>query len=206
MKPEKPKTANTAETEPAPTVNTVPMWLFGVLFVLLCTGAIYFDARGGWFDARVYQPYVRPPEDFQPRDPGGENLGAGKRVYDMACAVCHMPSGLGNPGVHAPPIAGSEWVLAPGPNRLIRIVLHGLQGPIEVAGKQYGAGVMTPFKDVLSDQDIAAVLTFIRMNPEWKHKATPVTPAQVAKVRDLTKDRGSVNWTAAELLQIPESD
>jgi len=181
------------------------MWLFVGAFVLLWTGAVYFDARGGWFDARVYAPYNKPPEDLQPPKEG-HDLARGRRVYEMACAVCHTSSGLGNPAVNAPPLVGSEWVLAPGPNRMIRIVLNGLAGPIEVAGKQYGAGVMTPFKDALSDEDIAAAITFVRMNPEWKHNASPVTPAQVAKIREATKDRGSVNWTAAELLKIPDSD
>lgn len=192
-------------TEPVATLATVPMWLFVGVFVLLCGGAVYFDARGGWFDARVYDPYRKLPVDFQWRD-DGPDLEYGRRVYNMACSACHMPSGLGNPGVHAPPLVGSEWVTTAGPNRLIRIVLNGLSGPIEVAGKQYGAGVMTPFKDSLSDADIAAVLTFIRMNPDWKHNALPVTPEQVTKIREATKDRGSLNWTAAELLKLSDSD
>jgi mono/diheme cytochrome c family protein len=205
MNPENPTTSSTTETEPVSTHATVPMWLFVGVFVLLCVGAVYFDARGGWFDARVYAPYNKPPIDFQPLKTDGPDLARGRRVFEMACAVCHMPSGLGNPGVHAPPLVGSEWVLAPGPNRAIRIVLNGLSGPIEVAGKQYGAGVMTPFKDSLPDEDIAAALTFVRMNPEWKHNASQVTPEQVAKIRALTKDR-MVNWTAAELEKLPDSD
>jgi mono/diheme cytochrome c family protein len=204
MNPESQTTATT-ETEPVSTLTTVPMWLFVAMFVLLCAGAVYFNARGGWFDARVYPPYHKPPVDFQPPAGDGPDLARGRRVFEMACAVCHMTTGLGNPGVHAPPLVGSEWVQAPGPNRVIRIVLNGLSGPIEVAGKQYGAGVMTPFRDSLSNDDIAAAITYVRMNPEWKHNASPVTPEQVAKIRELTKDRG-VNWTAAELLKVPATD
>jgi mono/diheme cytochrome c family protein len=196
----------TTETEPVSTQTTVPMWLFVCVFVLLCLGAVYFDARGGWFDARVYGPYTELPEDLQPPPPDGPDLRPGKAIYNMACSTCHQANGLGSTANNAPPLVGSEWVLAEGPNRIIRIVLNGLQGPIEVAGKQYGAGVMTEFKGALTDQAIADVLTFIRMNPEWSHKGTPVTPEQVAKIRELTKDRGSVNWTAAELLKVPESD
>ena len=196
---------NTPETEPVATPATVPIWLFVTMFVLLCGGAIYFDARGGWFDARVYAPYHQPPVDFQPEKGDGPDLEHGRRVYNMACSACHQATGLGSTAQNAPPLVGSEWVLAAGPNRVIRIVLNGLQGPIEVAGKPYGAGVMTPFKDSLSDEDIAAALTFVRMNPEWKHNASPVTPGQVAKIRELTKDR-MINWTAAELVKIPDSD
>jgi mono/diheme cytochrome c family protein len=204
MNPENPTTTNTTDTEPVSTQATVPMWLFVGVFVLLCLVAVYFDARGGWFDARIYKPYSRLPDPPPPTD--GPNLGHGQRVYNMACAVCHQANGLGSTAQNAPPLVGSEWVLAEGPNRIIRIVLHGLQGPIEVAGKQYGAGVMTPFKDALSDEDVAAVLSFIRMNPEWKHKGTEVKPEQVTKIRELTKDRGSVNWTAAELVKVPVKD
>src|SRR5688572_16475494 len=198
MNPENPITSNAAETEPVTTHATVPMWLLVGGVVLLCLGAVYFDARGGWFDARVYGPYNKPPEDFQPPPPDGPDLRPGRSVYNMACSTCHQPNGLGSAANNAPPLVGSEWVLAEGPNRIIRIVLNGLQGPIEVAGKQYGAGVMTEFKGALTDDAIADVLTFIRMNPEWKHAGTPVTPEQVKKIRELTKDRGSVNWTAAD--------
>jgi mono/diheme cytochrome c family protein len=204
MNPEKPISAAT-ETEPVSTLTTVPMWLFAALFLLLCGGAVYFDARGGWFDARVYAPYHQAPQDFQPPRTDGPDLERGRRVYNMACSACHQTTGLGSTANNAPPLVGSEWVLAPGPNRIIRIVLHGLSGPIEVAGKQYGAGVMTPFKDSLSNDDIAAVINYIRLNPEWKHAASPVTTEQVARIREATKDRVA-NWTAAELLKIAETD
>ena len=206
MNPNNPTTSSTTESEPVSTHATVPMWLLVGGVVLLCLSAVYFDARGGWFDARVYGPYTTPPVDFQPPPPFGPNLADGQRVYNMACSACHQPNGLGSTAQNAPPLVGSEWVLAEGPNRIIRIVLNGLSGPIEVAGKQYGAGVMTPFKDALSDEDIAAVITFIRMNPEWKHKGTEVKPEQVKMIREKTKDRGSLNWSAAELLKVPESD
>jgi mono/diheme cytochrome c family protein len=205
MNPDVPATTTTTEAEPVSTYATVPMWLFVTVFVLLCLGAVYFDARGGWFDARVYGPYHTAPADFQPPRGDGPDLEHGRRVYNMACSACHQTTGLGSTANNAPPLLASEWVLAEGPNRIIRIVLNGLQGPIEVAGKPYGAGVMTPFKDSLSDADIAAVITFIRMNPEWNHKGTEVKPEQVAKIREETKTR-AVNWTAAELLKVPESD
>ena len=67
-----------------------------------------------------------------------------------------------------------------------------------------GTGIMTGFRPALSDEDIAAVLTYIRYQREWKHNASPVTPAQVKAVRDATKDRSS-NWNEAELLKVPEN-
>jgi mono/diheme cytochrome c family protein len=106
---------------------------------------------------------------------------------------------MGTPGMF-PPLAGSEWVTAEGHERIIRIVLNGLSGPIEVAGAQFN-NVMVPWRDTLKDEDIASVLSYIRS--EWGNKADPVTVEEVKKVREGTKDRGNP-WTADELKQVPE--
>src|SRR5256885_33833 len=73
---------------------------------------------------------------------------------------------------------------AEGPNSIIRIVLHGLQGPIKVGSQEFGAAAMTAFKDAFSDQQIAAVLTFVRQNKEWGHTAASVTPEKVKAIRE----------------------
>jgi mono/diheme cytochrome c family protein len=57
----------------------------------------------------------------------------------------------------------------------------------------------------LSDEQIAAILTFVRGNQEWGHSAPPVTPEQVKKIRDGTADKPD-QWTAPELLQVPETE
>ena len=110
-----------------------------------------------------------------------------------------MLNGQGSPGLN-PPLAGSEWVLAEGPNRIIRIVLHGLQGPIEVKGQSFNAAMLA-WRDILTDEDIANVLSFIRN--EWGNKAPLVTPEQVKAIREETAARDS-NWTPTELLAVPE--
>jgi len=194
------------ETEPTATSATTPMWLVGLLFVLFFGAAWTFDHRSGWFNKKVYPPYssedvvkhYQPPaEDLPP-----EYI-RGKKLYEV-CAACHQPNGLGSASVGAPPLADSEWVLAPGPNRIIRIALDGLSGPLKVKGQQYGSGVMTGFRPAFSDQQVADVLTYIRMSREWKHNASKVKPEQVKAVRDATADRSS-NWTEAELLKVPEN-
>jgi mono/diheme cytochrome c family protein len=81
-------------------------------------------------------------------------------------------------------------------------VLHGLQGPVKVLGRDYGVAAMTAFKDALSDEDIAAVLTFVRQNPEWGHSASAVKPEQVAAVRQAESSR-ALPPTAAELEKVP---
>ena len=114
--------------------------------------------------------------------------------------MCHGPEGssIGQ----FPPVAGSEWVLAPGPSRLVRIALNGLAGPIEVQGREFNSAEPA-WRDVLSDEEIAAVLTYIRTNGKWENMATPVSPGQVKAIRETTRLRTGA-WTASGLLAIPE--
>jgi mono/diheme cytochrome c family protein len=117
----------------------------------------------------------------------------GQQIYASTCAACHQPAGEGN-GETYPPLAGSEWVTGHD-GRLVRIILHGLTGEIEVEGQTY-AGVMPPWGAMLKDEEVAAVATYIRSS--WGNKATAVTAAAVAQIRKAHADR-STPWTAAEL-------
>jgi mono/diheme cytochrome c family protein len=169
------------ETEPTSAATTVPMWLIAAMLVLLFLGAWYFDARGGWFEAKVYEPYrsLTDVERFQPRSGGDAVVMRGKVLYEQNCALCHNPDGMGKPA-QAPPLAGSEWVLTAGVNRLIRIPLVGLNGPIEVKGQVWNLP-MAAMGAQYSDDDLAAVLSYIRN--AWGNKAALVTAEQVKKVR-----------------------
>ena len=129
----------------------------------------------------------------------------GKRVYENTCAKCHQSDGQGLPGQY-PPLAGSEWVLAAGPARMIRIVLDAVQGPIQVKGATYD-NTMTPWRDTLNDEQIAAVITYARTQKEWKHTASAVTPEEVAAIRAKTKARAAAGpWHVDELKAIPEQE
>ncbi len=109
------------------------------------------------------------------------------------CAACHQASGLGVPGAY-PPLAGSEWLLnnAEVP---IRIVLHGLQGPITVKNTSFN-NAMTPFGDQLSDAEIAAIISYERSS--WGNSASKVTAEQVASVRAATKSQ-TTPWNPNDL-------
>ncbi len=178
----------------------VPIWILIVLFLLLYWGMLYFDLHGGWFKAEVYTPYRSVPEllAWQPPPSDGIDLGKGKKVYEMVCGLCHNPDGMGKPN-QAPPLAGSEWALG-NPARLIRIPLLGLNGPIEVKGQQWNLS-MTAMGAALSDDDLAAVLTYIRKS--WGNNASEITPEQVKAVR---KELGANNQptTADELKKLPD--
>jgi len=194
---------------PAPACDSagtpMPVWLAVLTPVLLIAGAVYFDRNGGWFDAQVYAPY-RSLGDVQLYQPPGDEdaaqFEAGRMVYSKTCVACHQANGLGTPG-QFPPLVESEWVNEAEPGRMIRIVLMGVQGPITVKGQNFN-NVMVKW-DMLSDDDIAAVITFVRQNREWGNKASAVTPEQVKAVRDKLKGRAT-SFTAAELLQISPAE
>ncbi len=115
----------------------------------------------------------------------------GKRLYSN-CMSCHQANGRGLPPVY-PPLRGSEIVLGD-PATLAKILLHGLEGKISVDGQSYNQ--VMPAAPVKSDEEIAAVLTYVRA--AWGNASDPVEPALVAKIREETKGR-SRSFTAKEL-------
>jgi len=116
----------------------------------------------------------------------------GQAVFLRVCATCHQRNAQGLPGAF-PPLAGSPFAAGPA-ERMIRIVLNGLSGPVEVRGQRFN-NVMPPWK-TLSDAEIAAVLTYVRSN--FGNTGSAVTPEQVAQVRAATASRTTM-WTVAEL-------
>jgi mono/diheme cytochrome c family protein len=115
---------------------------------------------------------------------------AGREVYRNICQGCHQPDGRGQDRV-APPLVGSALALA-APGVPARILLHGKEGPI---------GLMPPIGFALNDDQIAAVLTYIRR--EWDQTGTPVAPDTVRAVRAETASR-TRPWTNAELASLME--
>ena len=187
-----PITAEAAEPQAARTA--VPVWVIILLFLLLYWGMVYFDQHSGWFNAQVYTPYRSAAELALCQPPtGGPDLSRGKAVYENFCGLCHNNDGSGKPG-QAPPFAGSEWALG-SPNRVIRIPLAGLTGPIQVKGQQWNLA-MPAMGAALSDDDLAAVLTYIRQS--WGNKASAITPEQVKAVRAEVGNR-TQPWTAEQL-------
>jgi mono/diheme cytochrome c family protein len=116
--------------------------------------------------------------------------------YSEVCAACHQATGTGVEGAF-PPLDGSEWLNGRA-DIPIAIVLHGLHGEITVKGKKYNNSMM-PWANVLSDADIAAVLTYARSS--WGNRASAVTVAQVRAARARFASR-TTQWTAAELRAI----
>src|SRR5436305_7938935 len=127
-----------SDTEPTVGYSSVPLWLIVLLGLVFYWGLMYIDRNGGGFNAQVYPAFENyaQVDDAQPKSGDQLVLIKGKRVYDATCSLCHQPNGLGDP-TKAPPLVGSEWVLAPKPDRIIRIVLDGFQGPVTVKGQEF---------------------------------------------------------------------
>lgn len=115
----------------------------------------------------------------------------GKATYAAKCAACHQANGAG--GGPYPPLAGNADVTAADTAALILSVLNGRSGPIQVNGKTF-SGAMPAWKDQLSTDDIAAVLTYIRS--AWANKAAVVTAEQVAAARNPTALSGGQIFAA----------
>jgi len=124
---------------------------------------------------------------------------AGQKIYfrEGHCVTCHQPNGKGlDPAF--PSIEKSPWV-AGDPERLIKVAMYGLMGPLEVNGKKYDGQVpMTPFAGMLNDAEMASVLTFVRNS--FGNKSEPVSASQVQKVRAAYPGRTTF-FTAEEILK-----
>ena len=121
----------------------------------------------------------------------------GRTQFESYCAACHVSNGPGMVA-EAPPLDGSPWVTGP-EDRLIKIVLHGLGGAIEVSGKTYNQE-MPAVGQVLTDSQIASLLSFIRQR--FGPASTPILPAAVSGVRTATRNRTNY-WTVDELMKEP---
>ena len=116
----------------------------------------------------------------------------GIEVYAKTCIACHGPEGKGVP-LAFPPLDGSARLVGD-PSQPIAIVIHGLQGPLEVGGQKFN-NIMAPLGD-LTDQQVSDVLTYVRQS--WTNDATPVTVETVTKVRAQNATR-KTPLTAADL-------
>jgi len=182
--------------------HLLPLALLFIFSGLIFYAGTYLNRYSGHFSGKVFDERQLPTSGTAVAakiDP----LVLGKKQYNLACVTCHMPNGLGLPGVY-PPLAESEWVLG-SEDRVISIVLHGLKGPVTVKGNVYGTAAMPAFGQVpgsgynWNDEKIAAVLTYIRH--EWGNNGAAITPERVAEIRN--KAGARKEWTEAELLALP---
>lgn len=129
----------------------------------------------------------------------GKALKLGQFIFQKegSCGTCHQEDGEGLKGIY-PPLAKSKWVTG-NTDRLIKLTIHGLMGPIEVRGVKYAGNVpMTPVGKMYNDKEVAAALTYVRS--AWGNEASMITEEQVKTVRAATADR-TLFYKPEELLK-----
>lgn len=115
--------------------------------------------------------------------PSQKVMEAGAKQYDIHCGTCHLPTGLGSDDT-APPLAGSTLAQAPDPSSLISLVINGPRLPQEApsaAWRQHPWRSMTPFGQKLSDEQAAALLSYVRNS--WGNAAGEVQPKDIDRMR-----------------------
>lgn len=187
--------------EPKEGFKMMPLFLLGFVSTMIFVTSIYVVHYRAGFSPMVYD------ERFDPAKSGGggkkelspeQVIAAGKKSYMQVCSSCHQTNGMGIAGTY-PALAGAHWVTG-NDEVVIRILLHGLTGPIE--GKTYSGGNMPAFGKVTgggynwNEEKISQVLTFIRQ--EWGNAAAPVTKEKVAEVLAAEKARAKP-WTQEDL-------
>jgi mono/diheme cytochrome c family protein/type II secretory pathway pseudopilin PulG len=159
-----------------------------VLREQLKTNAPSLDAPPGFYadsNRAVYLNYATPDPVLRSflryvMGGSGDSMSKGRVIFQKLCAACHQPEGEGKEGL-APPLAGSEWIKEPSGERLVRILINGLGGPVQVQGKTWNL-VMPPWRENLDDEQVAIVLNYVRSR--WGGDgAAPITPKLAATAR-----------------------
>ena len=172
--------------DPSEEAEALPWFITMTIGALLMWSAIYIAETvmtASPEDGDNRAPQVLASNDCAATDKVAIDGGA---IFQGKCVACHQANGQGITGVF-PPLAASEWVSGK-PEVLANILLHGINGKLTVKGVAYN-GQMPAFKDLLTDGEIAAVLTHIRS--EWGNKSEAIDEKLITTVRDATKDRAT---------------
>jgi mono/diheme cytochrome c family protein len=144
-------------------------------------------------DIKAMTVYLKSQREEDRVDPEADNyvsqarrvalMRNGEQIYKDRCSDCHQGNGLGVPRVY-PPLANNEAILMRNPVNAIRITLNGGFPPSTQGNpRPYG---MPPFAHVLNDDQVAAVVTFIR--GAWGNHSAPVSTVEVAGARGVPLD------------------
>jgi mono/diheme cytochrome c family protein len=123
---------------------------------------------------------AEPPPTSQARLVQPSVMEKGRAIYDRQCAMCHGSDGKGHPPAY-PPLAGNQSITMASPVNSIRMVLNGGYPPgTRKNPRPHG---MPPFSHILDDDEVAAVVTYIRV--AWENSGAPVAATQIPELRKL---------------------
>jgi len=181
--------------EPKEGFSPIPIFLLFIFGALSFWAGVYLVKYSGDFRWDAYDPnFVAGVEKAPP--PEITLIERGAKVFRAQCAQCHQAEGTGIAGVY-PPLAGADWVTGHS-EVLARILINGLNGPIEVAGNTYNGNMPAfgPSGLNLRPVEIAGVLTYIRQ--EWGNNAPEITEEMMDSYLAAYSAR-STPWQASEL-------
>ncbi len=174
--------------DPDEAVRPLPRLFFVLVFGMVAWGAWYIIDLSGRSD-----PMNGDGRTLSALQDAPAGAVSGVQLFTSKCAACHQASGQGVAGVF-PPLVGADWVTG-SEGRLVQILLHGIQGAIEVNAVVYN-GQMPAWKS-LTDDELAALATYVRAT--WGNSAGEVTAATVARERERTLSRTTAWQGGAEL-------
>lgn len=186
-------------SDPNEAFDPGPRWFYAFAVIALVVGGFYLGKHLGAFSTQTHIGFLPPGVQLGAQtantQTGKKQQMSGAAVYNSKCSSCHQANGQGMPGAF-PPLVDSPYVIED-PEIPVRIVLRGMQGPVEIKGATYN-GMMPAWADLLTDEEIAAVVSYIR-GELGGNSAEPVDTEFVAKLRQETADHPTP-WTAEELM------
>ena len=165
--------------EPSEGFSILPIVIVFIFCGFGFWAGVYLTRNSGGFSASSFDldaPKLvadNGPKAFEP------DVAKGEKLFIQQCAACHQATGLGVPGAF-PPLAGSPWPVG-SEERVIKIVLAGLAGEIEVNGQKY-VGNMPNIGAGLKDAQVANIISYVRS--AWGNKGEPV---MIPKLRKYVK-------------------
>jgi len=168
-----------------------PRWFYAFTMVALLIGTFYLGRHMGKLDATAHIGFL---ERSVPSQGTAKQSAPGSDIFQQRCSTCHQADGKGIPGAF-PPLVQSAYVLGD-KERLLKIILHGLTGPLEVEGKSFN-GMMPAWGTLMSDAEIAAVASYIREGL-GENNAGKVSEEEVRTLRKRFEHRDKP-WTVNEL-------
>ena len=173
--------------EPYEEFRRIPLPVYWIAIALAIWGAVTL-----WDNAQAVG-VGREERAEQIEETPALALNSGAQVFEARCSTCHQSNAAGVRSA-IPPLAGSRFVAA-GPAVIVQILLHGIDGPIDVGGKVFD-GHMPSFASVLSDAELARVASHVRQT--WGGDDQEITPAFVAAQRG--RFAGREAWRGGEEL------
>lgn len=165
--------------EPYESFNPIPWPVIAVALALAVWGIYTLVTKSQYADTPPSAQVTQSEEGQAPAAHDKTGMTSGQKLFMTHCATCHQDNGSGISQA-VPPLNGSRYVEA-GAEVPVSIILKGIAGDIEVDGNHY-RGRMPTFGDTLSDEQISAIVNYVRIS--WTKQAEDtITPDLVAEQR-----------------------